>query len=268
MFCIKCGSKITEGADFCHVCGTKVLKTEEIEKENISSESNSISKHDENPSSDQGGSVSDNNVKEPSPAPSTTVPAYGRTNDTHKNNEDSTASRYSSSTDQYSYRMSGSSMSDKETYTTPARTQEKPKHTWVIVCIIAAVVIIVIFIISNWSKTDYIETVKQHRPFASYEGYDYTIGEVFDKYVDSPSWNDYESNNKTYVKVTGTLEDFDSDFCAIFHVEPYDDDYCTISLESISIGTEKNSDSMAQDVLLGFFDAYSKNYKSIYDYIF
>ena len=38
MFCVKCGNKLREGANFCNKCGNKVKKLEEVKVEKIKEE--------------------------------------------------------------------------------------------------------------------------------------------------------------------------------------------------------------------------------------
>lgn len=74
------------------------------------------------------------------------------------------------------------------------KTNRKSKNKMPL--IIGILVLAVIVAVLVWrEQIDYVETVKQHKPFAVSQGMPYTYEEVLDKYIVSPEWKENIENS-------------------------------------------------------------------------
>ena len=233
MFCNKCGSKLPDGAAFCHVCGSKTVQTKKSEQE--------------------------------------TAPAKS----------------FSTQVTQQSQPTISGSLPTQPTY---AIQQKKSKAPWIIIIGLVVIATIAFFVyIATQNKTgnqsgstnnsfggnstvgnstggnsiggiSYTETAKQYSPFTASSSLNYTIGEVVDAYISSPSWKNYESGGEMYVEVTGALSGNNGNFSAKFTVEKHQyDNYCTINPISISVGSKQaTSQNAISEVLFGMFFGYKQ----------
>lgn len=152
--------------------------------------------------------------------------------------------------------------------------RKKSKAPWMVLSIVA-IVVIAVFVALNWSNTDYtenidyIETVKQHRPYYSYGGLDYTVEEVINRYVVSPKWSDFESDGMMQVRVSGTLNGSSVELTLIFAVKPQGESSASISLKSMDLndGLGAIEEERSKEIFGDMFTAYSKNYSTFVAYM-
>lgn len=292
MFCIQCGSKLVDGSVFCHICGSKVIQPEELEHENVSVESTPLSSTAKTAASNQV--VKESNEKNNEPAlPTIETESKNQDNVILERNADKVSSPSSQprktvipvQTGKTSVKIDNDSVNLSTKTTTqrsrPIQTDLKPaahanntvkrkksKHSWastVFAAVLALMAAAMTFVILNWSKEGYyVWIVKQHRPFSEYKNLDYTIGEVIDRYVESPEWKNYIYDDVIHVNVIGGLKSFDGDFSAIFTVE-VQNNIAIISLMSISINGDSTSlNNDIRETLYDMFYTYSQNYSSFY----
>lgn len=229
MFCTNCGSEIKDGSAFCLICGSRITTPKEFDKQ----------------TSEETQSRSVNLTESTELSKNINNTSYEIT---------ANSTQTSLSTDY--------SALQTDTLVYNQYTKKKSKRPFVI---IGAVIIVIIIIAVNWDKNDYIGTVKQHKPFSSY-AISCSIEDVFNKYTDSPSWRNYESNGTMYVKIDGKLIGL-GDIEAIFSVVE-EEEVCYINLRSILLdGNAKYTGDDAVDILYTLFDAYRLGYPTISQYI-
>ena len=151
---------------------------------------------------------------------------------------------------------------------------KKTKAPWVVLGI-AVLVVVAVFaaiILSDTDDTaniDYIETVKQHRPYYSYGGLNYTVEEVINRYVVSPKWSDYGSDDVTYVTVNGTFNGSTVEITFLFAVKLQGESSASISLKSMDLndGLGAIEEERSKEIFGDMFTAYSKNYSTFVAYM-
>ncbi len=149
----------------------------------------------------------------------------------------------------------------------------KKKKSKIIPIIIGIAVLIIIFVIAaasfSGNNTDYIATVKAHKPFAVSQNLPFTYSEVFDKYIIAPVWEVRKSNdNIAYVDVSGTAKGTKNDLVITIKVAPNPNDVngVLISPELATVNGEKSpTQNDAVKFLFAMFSAYEKEYDDLSD---
>lgn len=125
---------------------------------------------------------------------------------------------------------------------------------------VALVIVAIIFVSAlGGDNTDYVATVRAHKPFNASQGLPYTYGEVFDRYIVSAKWEVRQSGDAHYVDISGRAKGTDCDIAVTIRVseDPDDPNMAKISPESVTIGDEKTStQNDAVEKLLAIFAVY------------
>lgn len=138
--------------------------------------------------------------------------------------------------------------------------------------IVVLMTVIVLCFLSSCSSTDFIATVKAHKPLTS-QSLPYTYEEVLDKYLISPKWTENVSGDSAVVTVSGEVKgDTDNLGDMVIKIDvtpiPGDDSSVKISLKSLSYGGNQSSSAgEAGDLLAALFLAYDYGYDSFVDFV-
>ena len=117
--------------------------------------------------------------------------------------------------------------------------------------------IMAVTMLTGCDNTDYIATVKAHTPFLDFP--DITYGEVMDKYLENPVWEEGVTDGDRFVKVSGKIKGLGGDFALCIYVKNNNDGTVQISMDTIFFNGEKrNSTEIVQEIMYGFFDAYNQ----------
>jgi len=154
-----------------------------------------------------------------------------------------------------------------------SQPRKKKSHKFPIILGIA-VFVVVAFIAAiglSGGETDYIATVKAHKPLASSQSLPYTYNEVFEKYINSPVWKVQKSGEDTaYVDISGTLKGTKIDLVITIKVVPNPDDPDGVLIKRKSITLDGDKYSEEEDVdefILNMFLAYDQKYDSLADFL-
>ncbi|MDR1753837.1 MAG: zinc ribbon domain-containing protein [Eubacterium sp.] len=129
------------------------------------------------------------------------------------------------------------------------------------------------FLISGSSEAiDYIETVKQMKPYENYE-ITATYDTVINKYISSPIWEKREASDKLiYVDIIGKIIDTDGsalDIAITFKLTAYEgnsDDYQWIEPYSFEMDNQAYNSTIAEEFIRELFEAYDQGYESMDEY--
>ncbi len=115
-------------------------------------------------------------------------------------------------------------------------------------------------------ETDYIATVKEHKPFEKNQGLDGTFADVLEQYMVSPAWEVRESGDIHYVDISGIIKETDYVLAVTIKVspDPDDADRAYIRPESIVFNNKENlSINGTEEFLHNMFSAYNKGCKDL-----
>lgn len=131
--------------------------------------------------------------------------------------------------------------------------------------------VIVLCASSGCSSTDYIATVKAHKPLTT-QNFPYTYGEVLDKYLISPEWTENVSGDSGTVTIRGEVKgdpDNLGDMVITIGVAPVQGDSSKVSItvKSLSYSGNSASGDDAGDFVAIMFLAYDNGYDSFVDFV-
>lgn len=239
MFCNNCGNELKDSSAFCHICGSKIVKLDELEQQTYE-----VNTPNENINAENLKNIGN------------TLP-QGTVNNAQVLPSSSSMGYYSTAADNSVYRQYANVNPKKKTYT-----------PLVVIGIIVTTIIIVIIIAAiNHKSIDYIGVVKNHTPYYESEGFSCSIGDVLDQYMDSPHWRDYQSGGTTYVKVEGDLTGLNAEAEIIFTVDVEENERYVIPKSILLYGTDKYTGNDAFEFLYEMFYAYNLGYSTLSQYI-
>lgn len=152
---------------------------------------------------------------------------------------------------------------------TPSGVQKdtKPKKMLLMLGAVILFLIIGIFVAANWEgKTDYLATVKEHRPFAVSQGLPYTYEEVLNKYLESPEWKVRKEGEVHYVDISGAVKGTDSKLIITMKLSsnPADPDGVLIKpVSAVLDERQSSSEEEAVNVLYNLFSLYDEGYEEL-----
>lgn len=145
------------------------------------------------------------------------------------------------------------------------KTNRKSKNKMPLIIGILVLAVIVAALVWR-EQVDYVETVKQHKPFAVSQGMPYTYEEVLDKYIVSPEWKEYREGDVHYIEISGLLNGLDCNLDVTVKVVPDSDnsDSVLITPETVQAGEEKSANANeAVTFLYDLFCIYEEGYSDL-----
>lgn len=140
-----------------------------------------------------------------------------------------------------------------------AAPEKKSRRPVIIGVAVLAVLAVISIAFSLGDGTDYVGSVRDHRPFADSVGLAHTYGEVFDKYISDAKWDVRESGDGAYINVRGTVKGTNEAISVMLLAAPYEQDpeLLVISTEYVNVGGSKlETQEEAVQFLRDMFAAY------------
>lgn len=149
------------------------------------------------------------------------------------------------------------------------RPVRKKSRKGLIAILLAALLVVAAgaFIAMNWSRMDYVASIKSYQPFAVSQNLPYTCGEVLDKYLVSSQWKELEPKGDLhYVEISGTAKGTEQELIFVFQIAPNPNDpdgALYVPYRASIDGVETSDSGEITDFLGMIFTAYDQNWEDI-----